>query len=163
MPEWAQHWETVNGSVITAVYTGFCVSNLDIHKSLFRATLFPWKPRDIKWSTVGRDCSNCGTIGGALWKWSERHLLVFRAVTLAESCCFTYFVWGSVLLTRLNQFKTCLEHLYHVLANCVHKLLTFCVEIPNVSLLSVRVSLHTSFLPFWTFCVCSIAVAVIFA
>lgn len=68
MAEWAQHWETVNGPVITAVYTGFCFSNLDIHKSpcfLLRGYIGNCAASNEVLKDVGRDYSNCGTIGEA--------------------------------------------------------------------------------------------------
>lgn len=97
MAEWAQHWETVNGPVITAVYTGFCFSNLDIHKSLCFSHL----------GYVG----SCAASNDALWTRAVTTLIVglsvrpallkmkwapfaplFLAVTLPESCCYTLHV-----------------------------------------------------------------------
>lgn len=68
MAEWAQHSETVNGPVITAVYTGFCFSNLDIHKSLcflHHSYIGSCVASNEVLTDVGRDYSNCGTIGEA--------------------------------------------------------------------------------------------------
>lgn len=90
MAEWAQHWETVNGPVITAVYTGFCFSNLDIHKSLFLAPQLYWRLRCIKWCALLWGGGAVTTLivrwseRLALWKYSELHLLLFLAVTLPE-------------------------------------------------------------------------------
>lgn len=134
MAEWAQHWETVNGPVITAVYTGFCFSNLDIHKSLcflHPSYIGSCVASNEALEDVGRDYSNCGTIGGAgalKMNWAPFAPLssyITRKLLLRE---------GAFLLARLSP------------NNWVKRSKTAHLQYPNSQRTSVKVKCTHSFL-----------------